>query len=120
MGVSYPFQFRDFFAAWHFLAKGLALTLFLSLATMVFGMAVGVAGAAARLYGGRLLRIVVGGYVEAIRNTPLLVQLRSEERRVRKECVSPCRARCSPHPSYKNSPPTPHSTTTIPYPPLPT
>src|SRR3546814_12551806 len=38
-------------------------------------MAVGVAGAAARLYGGRLLRIVVGGYVEAIRNTPLLVQL---------------------------------------------
>src|SRR3546814_4992718 len=75
MGVSYPFQFRDFFAAWHFLAKGLAVTLFLSLATMVFGMAVGVAGAAARLYGGRLLRIVVGSYVEVIRNTPLLVQL---------------------------------------------
>src|SRR3546814_4662603 len=75
MGVSYTFQFRDVFAAWHFLAEGLALTLFLSLATMVFGMAVGVAGAAARLYGGRLLRIVVGGYVEAIRHTPLLVQL---------------------------------------------
>ncbi len=73
--MSYTFQFRDVFAAWEFLAEGLATTIHLSVVTMVFGLAIGVAGAAARLYGGALLRTVVGAYVEVIRNTPLLVQL---------------------------------------------
>ncbi|GAB4166670.1 MAG: amino acid ABC transporter permease [Thalassobaculales bacterium] len=73
--MSYTFQFRDVFAAWEFLAEGLATTIHLSVVTMVFGLAIGVAGAAARLYGGALLRAVVGAYVEVIRNTPLLVQL---------------------------------------------
>jgi polar amino acid transport system permease protein len=73
--VNYTFQFRDIFNAWQFLAEGLATTLHLSVVTMVFGMAVGVAGAAARLYGGPAVRAAVGAYVEIIRNTPLLIQL---------------------------------------------
>jgi len=73
--VNYTFQFRDIFNAWQFLAEGLATTLHLSVVTMVFGMAVGVACAAARLYGGPALRAAVGAYVEIIRNTPLLIQL---------------------------------------------
>jgi len=73
--MRYTFQFRDVFAAWQFLVQGLGTTIYLSLVTMVFGLAIGVAGAAARLYGPRLLRSAVATYVEVIRNTPLLVQL---------------------------------------------
>jgi polar amino acid transport system permease protein len=73
--MSYTFQFRDVFASWPFLLQGLGTTLYLSTVTMLLGLAIGVAGAAARLYGGRFLRSAVGAYVEVIRNTPLLIQL---------------------------------------------
>ena len=73
--MSYSFQFRDVFAAWDFLLDGLVLTLELSLVTMVVGLTVGMAGAAARVYGPTWLKRSVAVYVEAIRNTPLIVQL---------------------------------------------
>jgi len=73
--MSYTFQFRDVFASWPFLLQGLGTTLYLSTVTMLLGLAIGVAGAAARLYGGPFLRSAVGAYVEVIRNTPLLIQL---------------------------------------------
>ena len=73
--MSYSFQFRDVFAAWEFLADGLVLTLELSLVTMMVGLIVGLAGAAARVYGPTWLKRTVAVYVEAIRNTPLIVQL---------------------------------------------
>jgi polar amino acid transport system permease protein len=73
--MSYTFQFRDVFASWQFLLQGLAMTLYLSTVTMLLGLVIGVAGAAARIYGGPVLRSVVATYVEVIRNTPLLVQL---------------------------------------------
>ncbi len=73
--MNYTFQFRDIFNAWQFLAEGLATTLYLSVVTMAFGLAVGVACAAARLYAGPALRLAVGAYVEIVRNTPLLIQL---------------------------------------------
>jgi polar amino acid transport system permease protein len=73
--MSYTFQFRDVFASWAFLMQGLGITLYLSTVTMLLGLAIGVAGASARLYGGLFLRSAVGAYVEVIRNTPLLIQL---------------------------------------------
>jgi polar amino acid transport system permease protein len=73
--MSYTFQFRDVFAAWQFLLAGLGTTLYLAAVTMILGLAIGVAGAAARIYGGPVLRSLVATYVEVIRNTPLLVQL---------------------------------------------
>ena len=73
--MTYSFQFRDVFAAWEFLLDGLLLTLELSLVTMVVGLVIGVAGAAARVYGPSWIRRPVAVYVEAIRNTPLIVQL---------------------------------------------
>ena len=73
--MTYSFQFRDVFAAWEFLLDGLVLTLELSLFTMVVGLVIGVAGAAARVYGPPWIRRPVAVYVEAIRNTPLIVQL---------------------------------------------
>lgn len=73
--MKYGLQFRDVFAAWEFLLDGLLTTIALSIATMVGGLIIGIAGAAARVYGGPLLRAFAATYVEVIRNTPLLVQL---------------------------------------------
>ena len=73
--MTYNFQFRDVFAAWEFLLEGLALTLELSLVTMAIGRVIGLAGAAARVYGAPWLKRIVAVYVETIRNTPLIVQL---------------------------------------------
>ena len=73
--MTYSFQFRDVFAAWEFLLDGLLLTLELSLVTMVVGLVIGVTGAAARVYGPSWIGQPVAVYVEAIRNTPLIVQL---------------------------------------------
>ena len=57
------------------LLAGAGLTIRLSAAAMVAGLAVGVVCAFARAAGPRPLRWLVIGYVEAIRNTPFLVQL---------------------------------------------
>ena len=73
--MTYSFQFRDVLAAHEFLLDGLILTLELSVFTMVMGLLIGVSGAAARVYGPPWLRRPVAVYVEAIRNTPLIVQL---------------------------------------------
>jgi len=73
--MTYSFQFRDVFAAWEFMLEGLVLTLELSLVTMAVGLAIGLAGAAARVYGATWLKRTVAVYVETIRNTPLIVQL---------------------------------------------
>jgi len=73
--MTYSFQFRDVFAAWEFMLEGLVLTLELSLVTMAVGLVIGLAGAAARVYGATWLKRTVAVYVETIRNTPLIVQL---------------------------------------------
>jgi len=73
--MNYSLQFRDVFAAWEFLLDGLVLTLELSLVTMVVGLIIGLAGAAGRVYGPKWVSGPVAVYVEAIRNTPLIVQL---------------------------------------------
>ena len=73
--MNYTLQFRDVFAAWEFLLEGLVLTLELSLVTMVVGLIIGMAGAAGRVYGPKWISGPIAVYVEAIRNTPLIVQL---------------------------------------------
>ena len=73
--MTYQFQFRDVLAYWPSLLDGVAITLMLAVAGMAGGMLVGILGAAVRLYGPRPLRLLAVAYVEAIRNTPLLVQL---------------------------------------------
>jgi len=68
----------DFLAVleqWPLLARGVAWTLALTAIASLVGLAVGVAGAWARQQGPAWLRWVVGLYVEAIRNTPFIVQL---------------------------------------------
>ena len=73
--MKYGLQFRDVFAAWESILDGVWITLLLSALAMAGGLVIGIACAAARVYGPAWLRRIVGTYVEVIRNTPLLVQL---------------------------------------------
>jgi polar amino acid transport system permease protein len=71
----YTFNFRDVFAQFDTLLGGALVTLQLSIATMLLGLAIGVAGALARSWGPPAVGLLATSYVEAIRNTPLLIQL---------------------------------------------
>lgn len=71
----YQFNFRDVFANFDMLLQGALLTLQLSAVTMAWGLAIGVVGALARSWGPPPVRLTATAYVEAIRNTPLLIQL---------------------------------------------
>jgi len=73
--MKYTFNFRDIWAQGDFIVGGVLVTLMLSGIAMAAGLAIGTAGAAARVYGPRWLRSLVVAYVETIRNTPLIVQL---------------------------------------------
>lgn len=73
--MSYQFNFTPVFAAFDTLMYGALVTVQLSLAAMVLGLLIGVIGAAAKMFGGRPLRIIVDIYIEVIRNTPFLVQI---------------------------------------------
>ncbi|MCT8970911.1 amino acid ABC transporter permease [Microbaculum marinisediminis] len=73
--MDYSFKFA---AIWRYrdeIYEGVFLTLQLSVATMVLGLIIGLAFAVMRNAQAAWLRGIARGYVEAIRNTPLLVQL---------------------------------------------
>lgn len=73
--MEYNFRFG---ALWRFrdqILEGVLLTLQLSVATMICGLAIGLLVAMGSISSLKLLRILARVYVEAIRNTPLLVQL---------------------------------------------
>jgi polar amino acid transport system substrate-binding protein len=57
------------------LLQAATLTLMLSCGAMLLAVVIGVAIATGRIYGDRLTRVLLAGYVELIRGTPLLLQL---------------------------------------------
>ena len=57
------------------LARAALVTLLLSFLSMTMAVIVGLALAGARVYGGRLTRVLATVYVEVVRGTPLLLQL---------------------------------------------
>jgi polar amino acid transport system permease protein len=71
----YQFNFADVFAYWPLLLHGVLVTLELTVLGAGFGVALGILCAWGRTYGPRVLRLVIGVYVELIRNTPFLIQL---------------------------------------------
>ena len=73
--MNYAFDFGWLVEYWPVLAKGLAVTVELTLVGGVLGVALGVACAWARALGPRWLRPLIAAYVELIRNTPFLIQL---------------------------------------------
>ncbi|MCG8358880.1 MAG: amino acid ABC transporter permease [Kiloniellales bacterium] len=73
--MTYNFQFRDVWRNFDVLLEGAWLTLELSALTMAFGLLLGIVAAFFKTSGIQPLRWLAVGYVETIRNTPLLVQL---------------------------------------------
>jgi polar amino acid transport system permease protein len=73
--MSYKFDFSFLAERWPDFVAGAWLTIQLTLLAIALGFAVGTVCAMVRVYGGNLLRRLVGFYVELIRNTPLLVQI---------------------------------------------
>jgi His/Glu/Gln/Arg/opine family amino acid ABC transporter permease subunit len=57
------------------LARAALITILLSLLSMGLAVAVGLAVAAGRVYGGKVTRVLTTVYVEIVRGTPLLLQL---------------------------------------------
>jgi polar amino acid transport system permease protein len=73
--VTYVFQFGIVWDQFDRMLAGAWLTIRLAAMAMVLGLALAVLCAYLRTSGPRPLRLLVAAYVEAIRNTPLLVQL---------------------------------------------
>ena len=69
------FNFGTVLEQWPMLLRGLGLTVLLTAFSAVLGSLVGTACAWARLHGNPILKRVVGGYVELVRNTPFIIQL---------------------------------------------
>ena len=69
------FDFLAVLADWPMLLTGVAWTLGLTAVSALVGVVVGVACAWARAHGQAWLKLLVGVYVELIRNTPFIVQL---------------------------------------------
>jgi len=57
------------------LIRAAAVTMVLSCLAMALAVALGIGIASGRIYGGKLARALLTGYVEAMRGTPLLLQL---------------------------------------------
>jgi polar amino acid transport system permease protein len=73
--VRYDFDFTAPLAYWREMSWGAATTLSLSVVATLFGFALGVACAIVRTGRSPAAAGWVGAYVEAVRNTPLLVQI---------------------------------------------
>ena len=73
--MTYVFQFGIVWDHWPRLLDGAWLTLRMSGAALAIGLVLSVLLAFGRRDGPRWVRLLIGGYVEVIRNTPFLVQL---------------------------------------------
>ena len=73
--MAYQLQFGDLGQYAGMFASGAAVTLGLTAVSTVLGLTVGILGAAGKGSKFGAVRSLVGGYVEAIRNTPFIVQL---------------------------------------------
>ncbi|HWL58251.1 MAG TPA: amino acid ABC transporter permease [Paracoccus sp. (in: a-proteobacteria)] len=72
--MRYDFDFSFLADFWPELARGAGETVLLSSAAILSGFVVGTALAVARVHGKRTMSALAAGYVEIIRNTPLVVQ----------------------------------------------
>jgi polar amino acid transport system permease protein len=69
------FDFLAVLVDWPMLAKGVGITIVLTVISAALGVGIGILGAWARDRGARPLKFIFGAYVELIRNTPFIVQL---------------------------------------------
>jgi His/Glu/Gln/Arg/opine family amino acid ABC transporter permease subunit len=69
----YQFNWRPVFANFDLLLKGLALGLGIALLALAIGSLIGLAAAFGRAHGPHPVRLLAAGYVELVRNIPLLL-----------------------------------------------
>ncbi|WP_454763901.1 amino acid ABC transporter permease [Cupriavidus campinensis] len=69
------FDFEPVLSQWPMLLRGLWLTVLLTAVSAIAGTVLGIGCAWSRVHAPAWGRAVVGGYVEAIRNTPYIIQL---------------------------------------------
>jgi polar amino acid transport system permease protein len=73
--MTYKFDFSFLAERWPAFLEGAWLTIQLTVVSIALGFVLGTLCAVLRVYGGGAVRRLIGGYVETIRNTPLLVQI---------------------------------------------
>jgi polar amino acid transport system permease protein len=73
--MAYKFDFSFLAERWPAFLEGAWLTIQLTVVSIALGFVLGTLCAVLRVYGGGVVRRVIGVYVETIRNTPLLVQI---------------------------------------------
>ncbi|MFC3075566.1 amino acid ABC transporter permease [Shinella pollutisoli] len=73
--MNYSFDFTPVLAAWPMLLEGILGTLRMSSLSMVFGLTLGIVFMMMRMSRQPVLRTIAIGYIELIRNTPILVQV---------------------------------------------
>src|SRR5580704_292061 len=73
--MNYHFDFSFLAERWPAYLEGAWLTIELTVVSIALGFVLGTLCAVLRVYGGGVMRRVIGAYVETIRNTPLLVQI---------------------------------------------
>ena len=73
--MNYNFRFGALTPYWDDIVEGVLLTLQLSAIAILAGLLIGILVAALKTGGPRPLQILARSYIEAFRNTPLLVQL---------------------------------------------
>jgi len=60
---------------WRFMAQAIGMTLLLSTLSICLGLAIGIVCGTLRTYGGRLIDLAVGLYVDLVRSIPVLAIL---------------------------------------------
>lgn len=73
--MDYELNFVSILPYYKEILKGILLTIQITVATTILGIAAGIIGAALRVGKNKVLQNLVGGFVEVIRNTPFIVQL---------------------------------------------
>lgn len=73
--MQYQFDFGALVPYWQDFLSGALTTIEITLFSVIIGMGIGVACAIARRSNSGILRGIVGIYIEAVRNTPFIVQI---------------------------------------------
>jgi polar amino acid transport system permease protein len=68
-------DFSPLWINWRFIVQAIGVTLVLSALSILLGLAIGVVCGVLRTYGGRLLDIIIGLYVDVFRSIPVLAVL---------------------------------------------
>jgi polar amino acid transport system permease protein len=73
--MQYQFDFAALVPYWRDFLSGALTTIEITVFSVMIGLAIGIACAIARRSDVAVLRVVVGVYIEAVRNTPFIVQI---------------------------------------------